>query len=44
VRVDDIKAWERKHGRVPRGAGVLMWSGWEKRASDQTAYQRRNSW
>ena len=39
VRVDDIKAWERKHGRVPRGAAVLMWSGWEDRASDQAAYR-----
>ena len=43
VRVDDIKAWERKHGRVPRGAAVLMWSGWEDRASDQTAYRNMDS-
>jgi kynurenine formamidase len=39
VRMEDIRAWEKKHGRVPRGAAVLMWSGWEDRAGDQAAYR-----
>lgn len=38
VRVEDIKAWEKKHGRVSAGAAVLMWSGWEDRAVDQAAF------
>ncbi len=38
VRVEDIKAWERKHGRMPRGAAVMMWSGWENRVGDQQAF------
>ena len=39
VRLEDIKAWEKKHGRIPRDAAVLMWSGWEERASDEAAYR-----
>lgn len=31
VAVEDIKAWEKKHGPVPMGAIVLMNSGWGKR-------------
>ncbi len=27
---DDIRAWERRHGRLPRGACVAMLSGWDK--------------
>ena len=29
--VDDIMAWEKQHGRVPRGAFVAMHSGWDAR-------------
>ena len=39
VQVDDVAAWEKTHGRIPRGAAVLMWSGWESRAGDQAAYR-----
>ncbi len=39
VQVEDVKAWEKGHGRVPRGAAVLMRSGWEDRAADQAAYR-----
>lgn len=28
---DDIRAWERKFGRLPQGAAVFMHSGWEAR-------------
>jgi kynurenine formamidase len=27
---DDIKSWERKHGRLPKGCCVAMHSGWDK--------------
>jgi kynurenine formamidase len=37
VTVDDLKAWEVKHGRMPTGAAVLMYSSWEARISDQAA-------
>jgi kynurenine formamidase len=39
VTVDDLKAWEAKHGRIPPGAAVLMYSGWEARIGDQAAYR-----
>lgn len=35
----DIRAWERSHGRLPRGAIVLMHSGWEARVGDVQAYR-----
>ena len=28
LEVKDIKAWERRHGKVPKGAVVIMNSGW----------------
>jgi kynurenine formamidase len=30
VSVDDLLAWEKAHGRIPAGAFVAMYSGWEK--------------
>ena len=38
VTVADIKAWEKRHGRLPRGAVVFMWSGWDAKFSDPEAY------
>ncbi|WP_231114755.1 cyclase family protein [Lentzea aerocolonigenes] len=29
VTIDDIKAWERKHGRIPNGSMVVLWTGWD---------------
>ena len=29
VTVDDLRGWERKHGRIPYGACVAMYSGWD---------------
>ncbi|MFQ5880947.1 MAG: cyclase family protein [Candidatus Methylomirabilales bacterium] len=43
VKVEDLKAWEKKHGRIPWGAAVLMWSGWEAWAHDQAAYRNMDS-
>ncbi len=38
VTVDDIRAWERRHGRLPEGAFVAMYSGWEERLSDPDSF------
>ena len=29
VTIDDIKAWEKKHGRIPNGSMVVLWTGWD---------------
>jgi kynurenine formamidase len=39
VRVSDLRDFERGHGRIPRGAGVFMYSGWETRVNDPNAYR-----
>jgi kynurenine formamidase len=39
VTVDDLRAFERRHGRIPRGAAVLMDSGWAARVGDPAAYR-----
>lgn len=31
VTVDDLRRYERRYGRIPRGAAVFMYSGWESR-------------
>ena len=31
LSIADIKAWERKHGRIPDESMVIMWTGWESR-------------
>jgi kynurenine formamidase len=36
--VDDILAWEKRHGRLPRGAIVIMWSGWGAFWPDKKRY------
>lgn len=43
LTVDDLKAWEQKHGRIPAGGAVLMHSGWDARANDQTAFRNTDS-
>ncbi|MEU8239110.1 cyclase family protein [Actinoplanes missouriensis] len=39
VTVADLRAFERRHGRIPDGAAVLMHSGWGKRSGDADAYR-----
>ncbi|HEU4422198.1 MAG TPA: cyclase family protein [Pilimelia sp.] len=29
VTVEDLRRWERRHGRIPSGAAVILWTGWE---------------
>jgi kynurenine formamidase len=38
VTIDDVKAWEKNHGRLPRGSAVFMYSGWDVKAGDPRAY------
>ena len=35
----DIARYERRHGRIPRGAAVLMHSGWDAKAGDDAAFK-----
>lgn len=39
VTVDDLREFERRHGRIPDGAAVLMYSGWGSRIGDADAYR-----
>lgn len=38
VTTDDVKAWEQAHGRIPKGAIVVMNSGWGSRWPDQKKF------
>lgn len=38
LTVDDLTAWEKKHGRIPKGAIVVMFSGWGSRWPDKKQY------
>lgn len=39
VTVDDVRAFERRYGRIPSGAAVLMYSGWGTKVGDADAYR-----
>ena len=39
VTVEDLRAFERRHGRIPRDAAVLMYSGWGAKVDDADAYR-----
>jgi len=39
----DLRAFERRHGRIPRGAVVCMHSGWEDRAGSADAYRNADA-
>jgi kynurenine formamidase len=39
VTVDDVRRFERWHGRIPRGALVAMWSGWDAKVNDELAFK-----
>jgi hypothetical protein len=38
VAIDDLEAWEKTHGRLPRHCGVFLNSGWDAKAGDATAF------
>jgi len=39
----DLRAFERRHGRIPRRAIVAMYSGWESRIGDAAAYRNTDA-
>jgi kynurenine formamidase len=39
VTIADLLAYERKHGRIPSGAAVLMYSGWGVKSDSVNAYR-----
>jgi kynurenine formamidase len=39
VTVEDLRAFERRHSRIPRDAAVLMYSGWGAKVTDADAYR-----
>jgi kynurenine formamidase len=43
VTVDDLRDYEKRHGRIPRNAAVFMYSGWEKRLPDGDAYKNADA-
>lgn len=38
VQIEDLRAWEEEHGRLPEGAIMLLRTGWEERWDDREAY------
>lgn len=43
VTPDDLVRYEKRHGRIPRNAGVFMYSGWEKRLPDPGAFKNADA-
>jgi kynurenine formamidase len=39
VTEEDLAQFERRHGRIPKGAIVAMYSGWEARAGSAATYR-----
>ena len=43
VTVDDVLAWEKQHGRLPAGAFVAMYSGWDARIGDAGRFLNKDA-
>jgi kynurenine formamidase len=43
VAVDDLLAWEKAHGRLPRGAFVAMRSGWDARIGNAARFLNKDA-
>jgi kynurenine formamidase len=43
ITLDDINAWEKRHGAVPQGAFVAMRTDWSKRWPDDAALANRDA-
>jgi kynurenine formamidase len=43
VTVDDVLAWEKLHGRLPPGAFVAMYSGWDARIGDAARFLNKDA-
>ena len=42
LEVEDIQAWEREHGPLPRGGWLLYRTGWDRRANDEAQFLNAN--
>ena len=40
--VDDLRAWETKHGKIPNGSIVFMLTGWGKFWTDDARYKNQD--
>lgn len=38
VSIDDLKTWEKAHGKLPKGCAVCLNSGWDAKAGDAKAF------
>jgi kynurenine formamidase len=38
LSADDVLAWEKTHGKLPAGAVLFMYSGWDAKAGDPKAF------
>lgn len=38
LTVEDITKWEKRYGRLPKGAAVFMYSGWDAKIKDAKAF------
>jgi kynurenine formamidase len=43
VTVDDLRGWEKAHGRIPAGSVVAMYSGWEGRIASPDRFLNRDA-
>lgn len=43
VTMDDVRAWEARHGLMPEGAFVALRTGWSSRWPDQAAMQNKDT-
>jgi len=43
LQLADVHAWEKRHGRIPRGAFVAMRTDWSKRWPDQAKMMNRDA-
>jgi kynurenine formamidase len=43
IKVDDVKAWEAKHGSIQEGSFVALRTDWSKRWPDDTAMQNEDA-
>ena len=43
ITLDDVRAWERKHGRIPEHAFVAMRTDWSKRWPDDAAMANKDA-
>ncbi len=42
LNVDDLEEWEGQYGRIPKGAIVLLFTGWSLKSDDPVAYANQD--